>query len=69
MSKRQFMFDPFQAIGPVLGTMFYFGVMLGLIAPDSMVWLAGWLLLAPILIIGLGLVFAVVSNVIGHFLR
>lgn len=69
MPKRSIEFCPFQAIGPVIGTMFYFGVMLGLLAPESMGWLAGWLLILPALIIGIGLAMAVASSVIGHFLR
>lgn len=56
------------AIGPTLGAMFAAGVLLGLLVP-SMGWLAGWLMLAPAIIVGGGLVLAVVGNVIGCFLR
>lgn len=48
--------------------MFAAGVLLGLLAP-SMGWLAGWLMLLPVLLVGGALVLAVVSGVIGHFLR
>ncbi|MBN8716130.1 MAG: hypothetical protein J0I72_00610 [Stenotrophomonas sp.] len=56
------------AIGPVLLAMFAIGALLGLIAP-SLGWLAGWLMLMPVLIVGGALVLGVVGNVIGHFLR
>ncbi len=56
-------------IGPILGTMFWSGFMLGLIAPESMGWLAKWLLLGPILLIGAGLVMTLLSGVFGRLLR
>ena len=57
------------AIEPILGTMFFVGFMLGMIAPESMGWLATWLLLGPILLVGAGLVMALLSGVLGAFLR
>lgn len=48
--------------------MFAAGVLIGLLVP-SLGWLAGWLMLVPVLLVGGALVLAVAGGVIGRILR
>jgi hypothetical protein len=68
MLGSQKRFDIFMAVGPTMATLFGAGFVIAMLFP-SLGWLAGWLMLLPILLIGGALVFGVVANVIGHFLR
>ncbi|MCX8017354.1 MAG: hypothetical protein N2690_05580 [Rhodocyclaceae bacterium] len=61
-------FVPFLALGPALALMFCAGLVLALWFP-SLGWLAGWLLAAPVLLVGTALVFGIAAALIGRLLR